>query len=107
MDLALRTGVFIFDLEWVKNVLPDIEGSVSVSEGENDEGRIDADNAFNVNSFFLDNVGVNWFVGAVAHFADPVHKIGLVVSTNDQRIGKGHLIFIGKSDSQISQEQQH
>ena len=107
MDLALGTGVFILDLKWVKNVLPDIEGSVSVSEGESDESRIDADNAFNVNSFFLDNMRVNWFVGAVAHFTDPVHKIGLVVSTNDQRIGKGHLIFIGKSDSKISQKQQH
>lgn len=46
-------------LKGVEDVLPYIQGGVSVSEGQNNELRIYADDRLDVYCLFLDNVGMN------------------------------------------------
>jgi len=39
-------------------------------------------------------VGVDWFIGRIANFALPVEEIGEIVSSDNQRVGKCHLVII-------------
>ena len=71
LDLAFRTSVFIFNLERVEDILPDIQGSVGVSESENHKCRIYTDNTFDIDSFFLDSMGVEGFVAGITDFTGP------------------------------------
>lgn len=52
----------MFYLKGVKDVLPDVEGSIGVSKGEYNKFRVNTDNAFDVNCLFLDDMGMDWFV---------------------------------------------
>ncbi len=59
-------------MKWVQDVLPNVQGRIGVSEGQNHELGVDSDNTLDVLGFFLDNVGMDGFVGWVADFALPV-----------------------------------
>ena len=74
--------------------MPDVEGSVGVSEGENHEFGVNSDDALDVFGFFLDDVSVDGFVGGITDFTIPVVKVRLVVSANNERAGKSHLIIV-------------
>lgn len=73
MNLALVTGVLVLDLQWIKDVLPNVKGCVGVSESEGNEGRVNTDDALDVDSLLLDDMSMEGFVGRIAHFAGPLN----------------------------------
>lgn len=74
--------------------MPNILGSVGVSESKDDKLGVDTDDALDVLGLFLDGVGVDWLVGRVADFALPVEKIGVIVSSYDERVSEGDLVLV-------------
>ncbi len=62
-------------LAGVKDILPDIEGSVGVSEGQNDELLIDAHDALDIHLGLLDVMCVDWTIAVVAHLAKARRRV--------------------------------
>jgi hypothetical protein len=58
LNLAVGTDIGVNNLISIKNILPDIEKGIGVSEGKNDEGRINTKNAFNILFLLFDIVAV-------------------------------------------------
>ena len=96
-------------LDGVKDILPDIEGSVGVSEGQNDELLIDAHDALDIHLGLLDVMCVDWTIAVVAHLAVPEGE--LVIPTDDEGVGECHLVVvregIGQSQEEGEQKQLH
>jgi len=80
----------------VKDVLPDVKQSVSVSEGKHNEGRVDAEDALDVLLVLLDVVGVDWSIGGITDVAFPVDQVRLVFFAYDHGIGETHLLNVGQ-----------
>lgn len=87
--------------------MPNVEGGVGVPEGEDHEFGVDADDALDVLSLFLDGVGVDRFIGGVAHFAFPVEEVTVVVSSHDQGVGQSHLVLVWDREGQQGQGKNH
>lgn len=105
MDLAVAANVGVNDLVGIENVLPDIEQSVSVSEGKDNEGRVYTEDAFHIFCFLLDVVAVEWLVFRGADIAVPVDEVLFIVSTNDHRVSEEHLLDIGQSCREREEEE--
>ena len=105
MDLAVAANVGVNDLVGIENVLPDIEQSVSVSEGKDNEGRVYTEDAFHIFCFLLDVVAVEWLVFRGADIAVPVDEVLFIVPTNDHRVSEEHLLDIGQSCREREEEE--
>lgn len=85
--------------------MPNVEGSVGVPEGEDHEFGVNADDALDVLGLFLDGVGVDGLVGRAAHFAFPVEEVTVVISSDDQGVGEGHLVLVRDGEGQEDEGQ--
>jgi len=52
--------------------LPNIKRGISISKGQYNKSRINADNAFYILGLLLDEVGMGWLVGGVTNLAFPI-----------------------------------
>lgn len=96
LNFAVVAHVAVHNLISIKNVLPNVKEGVSVPEGEDDEGGVDAQNAFDVFFFLFDEMGVKGSVGWLAHIALPIQEIGHVVSADNHGVGQKHLLYVGE-----------
>ena len=71
MDFAVFASVLVLDLKRVKDVLPEVHGISSISEGEDSVFRIDAQYTFDFGLFVVDVVRVDGFVAVVTGGTDP------------------------------------
>ncbi len=72
LDLAVGADIGVDNLIGIENVLPDVEEGVGVSEGKDNEGGVDAEDALDILLLLLDEVGVQGTVLRGAHIAFPV-----------------------------------
>ena len=79
----------------IEDILPDVEESVGVSEGKNNEGGIDTEYTFDIFLFLFDVVDMERPVGLIADVAFPVDDVKLVISSYDHGVGKEHSFYIG------------
>jgi len=70
-------------LEWIENILPNIQGGVGISESQNQKLGVNTHNAFDILCLLLNVVSVDWLIAWITHFALPVQKIGHIISSND------------------------
>jgi len=102
LDLAFWAGVFINDLKWIENVLPDVQCSIGVAEGKHHKFWIDAQDALDINLGLLDVVRVNGSICLGADSAIPKGKF--LSATDDQRVRQDHLIEVGERNGNGHQQ---
>lgn len=103
LDLAIRTDGAVDHLVGIEDILPHVQESVGVSESEDDEGRVDAEDTLDVFLILFDVVGVERAVSTVTYVAFPVKEVALIVPSDDHGVGQEHLLHVGETAAQNHQ----
>ena len=91
-------------MERVEDVLPDVEGGVGVSEGQDDVVVVDGQHAFDVLEGFFDVVGMDGFVGIITNCADPVDEV--LCSPDNEGVGEQHLVDVVQGEREDGEDRE-
>lgn len=105
LDFAVAANIDVNDLVGIKDVLPNIEQSVGVSESEDNKCRVYTEDTLYILFVLLDVMAVDRLVFWSADIALPVDEVLLIVSANDHRVSEEHLLDVGKCCREREEEE--
>jgi len=62
LNFTVLTGMLIDYLQWIEDILPNIQGCVGIAEGQHNEFVLDGEDTLDVNLVLFDVVCMDWSV---------------------------------------------